>query len=145
MGRKYKRDNRGRFAGGGGGGASRKSTTGGGGKRTVAKNGSKAMAKSKPKLSAGARFKKGAQKSAKFAAKNPRLVLGVAYGATVAAQYASNKRRNKANPQFGMHDALKYAEGVASSKRGIGGKPGAGLKMAQRTRLRKVHKIRSGI
>lgn len=142
MARKYKRSANGRFAGGSGQSNGKAPA---GQRRVIPKNGSKGVAQNKPKGRSKNRLKAGAKAVGSFAKKNPRLVGGVAalaVHAGVSASAGALDRRDARRDSKIYGAAKRYAESTIASKRGIGGKPGAGLKAAKRS-PRGAYKIRS--
>lgn len=136
--RKYKRDSSGRFAGGGGGGST--AAKGATAKPKAAVAGQKKVAKKGP---ASTRR----QKVIKFVAKHPRGVVLTAYGAAVGVNMVRHRSelapiKDAVNSAKAFKAATKYAQKVASDRRGIGSnRPGQGLKMAKKRHG--AYKIRS--
>lgn len=154
MARTYRRSSNGRFAGGGGGGstaargASAKPKAAAG-KRQAPKNGSAAMAKSKQANPSGQRLsqvKAGVKKTAKFATKHPRLVVGAAAVAAanipIGSREGAKLTKGLKKLEVIVNKAESYARGRIADKVGIGGKPGANLKASKRG-MTGSYKIRS--
>ena len=154
MARKYRRKSNGQFAGGGGtsvsskgGGARPKAAAGK--KKTnsivaanrMAKNAKAKRANPSGQIKVKAKSSK-RQKVIMFAAKNPRLVLGVAAIAAANMPMGSTGTSGISKATKAMAQAAKYATDTASDKKGIGGRPGAGLKASKRN-VRGAYKIRS--
>lgn len=153
MARKYKRDASGRFAGGGGG----SSKGGGGAKSASPKKATPAQRKVVAKRPKGRKLPmhqrvargatKGTVKGLKWVKKNPRKAIAIAYGASVVHHNIKNKdmlRQIRVNLRAAeqIKNAQNFARSKASDKRGLGTRPGVGLKPAKRN-LRGSYKIRS--
>ena len=138
MGRKYRRDSSGRFAGGGGGGST--ASRGASAKPKQAVTGQR---KAPKRVATSTR----SQKVIKFVAKHPRGVVLTAYGAAVGVNMVRHRRelapiKDAVNSAKAFKAATKYAQKVASDRRGIGAnRPGQGLKMAKKRSG--AYKIRS--
>lgn len=137
MGRKYRRDSSGRFAGGGGGGST--ASRGASAKPKQAVAGQRKVTK---RASVGAALKKQYKKM--NTADKVGLVVSAGYLAVNAKGIAATVRAGHGIHQnaSAIREARKFVRKVASDKRGIGAnRPGHGLKAAKKSRG--AYKIRS--
>lgn len=161
MARKYKRDSQGRFAGGGGGGGSGGKKSGGKKKNSVksARANAKAAIKKQKATKANAKAKAPTseskatakvtpqrtkpkrtvrQKVITFAVNNPRVVVGLAAGATSLA-INGRSMLNSATAARKVSNSTRFANDMKAAMRGIG-VGSAGLKAIKPNR-RGVYKL----